>query len=84
LFFAKYGYLQRPPELVENVLRALVEAWLFTWSPKGKSAVLKSIMRRLRITEVAFAEDGYQDLLTRGGPRKKTLSRWKECATCSA
>ena len=28
-------------------------------------------MRRLRITEMAFAEDKYQDLLTRGGLEKK-------------
>jgi len=28
-------------------------------------------MRRLRITEISFAEDGYQDLLTRGGLEKK-------------
>ena len=28
-------------------------------------------MRRLRITEIGFAEDGYQDLLTRGGLEKK-------------
>ena len=42
----------------------------FTWSPKSKSAVLKSIMRRLRITEMSFAEEGYNDLLTRGGLEK--------------
>ena len=35
-----------------------------------KTAVLKSVMRRLRITEIGFAEDGYQDLLTRGGLEK--------------
>jgi hypothetical protein len=28
-------------------------------------------MRRLRITEMSFAEDGYQELLTRGGLEKK-------------
>ena len=28
-------------------------------------------MRRLRITETAFAEDGYQELLTRGGLEKR-------------
>jgi hypothetical protein len=28
-------------------------------------------MRRLRITEMGFAEDGYQELLTRGGLEKK-------------
>ena len=64
-------YLQRQPEIVENVLRALVEGLAFTWSPKSKSAVLKSVMRRLRITETSFAEDGYQELLTRGGLEKK-------------
>jgi len=33
-------------------LRALVEGLAFTWSPKSKNAVLKSVMRRLRITEI--------------------------------
>ena len=71
LMAVKKSYLQRQPEIVENVLRALVEGLAFTWSPKSKSAVLKSVMRRLRITEMGFAEDGYQDLLTRGGLEKK-------------
>lgn len=52
-------------------LRALIEGLAFTWSPKSKSAVLKTVMRRLRITEIGFAEDGLQDLLTRGGLEKK-------------
>jgi NitT/TauT family transport system substrate-binding protein len=71
LVAVKRSYLQRQPEIVENVLRALIEGLAFTWSPKSKSAVLKSVMRRLRITETSFAEDGYQDLLTRGGLEKK-------------
>jgi len=71
LVAVKRSYLQRQPEIVENVLRALVEGLAFTWSPKSKNAVLKSVMRRLRITEMNFAEDGYQDLLTRGGLEKK-------------
>jgi len=65
------GRPRRQPEVVENVLRALIEGLAFTWAPRSKSAVLKSVMRRLRITETAFAEDGYQDLLTRGGLEKK-------------
>jgi hypothetical protein len=52
-------------------LRALVEGLAFTWSPKSKSAVLKSVARRLRITDTAIAEDGYQELLTRGGLEKR-------------
>jgi hypothetical protein len=55
-----------------------------TWAPKSKSAVIKSVMRRLRITEIGFAEDGYQDLLTRGGLEKNPIPLWKECATFSA
>jgi ABC-type nitrate/sulfonate/bicarbonate transport system substrate-binding protein len=71
LVAVKRTYLQHQPEVVENVLRALVEGLAFTWAPKSKSAVLKSVMRRLRITEMSFAEDGYQELLTRGGLEKK-------------
>jgi ABC-type nitrate/sulfonate/bicarbonate transport system substrate-binding protein len=71
LMAIKKSYLQRQPEIVDNVLRALIEGLAFTWSPKSKSAVLKSVMRRLRITEMSFAEEGYQDLLSRGGLEKK-------------
>jgi ABC-type nitrate/sulfonate/bicarbonate transport system substrate-binding protein len=71
LMAVKKSYLQRQPEIVENVLRALVEGLAFTWSPKSKSAVLKSVMRRLRITDTALAEEGYQELLTRGGLEKR-------------
>lgn len=67
----KKTYLQRQPEIVENVLRALLEGLAFTWSPKSKSAVVKSVARRLRITDTAIAEDGYQQLLTRGGLEKR-------------
>ena len=84
LMAVKKSYLQRQPEIVENVLCALIEGLAFTWSPKSKSAVLKSVMRRLRITEIGFAEEGYQDLLTRGGLEKKLIPLWKECAMFNA
>jgi ABC-type nitrate/sulfonate/bicarbonate transport system substrate-binding protein len=71
LVAVRKSYLQRQPEIVENVLRALVEGLAFTWAPKSKNAVLKSVMRRLRITELGLAEEGYQELLTRGGLEKK-------------
>jgi hypothetical protein len=71
LIAVKKSYLQKQPEVVENVSRALIEGLAFTWSPRSKSAVLKSVMRRLRVTEMSFAEYGYQDLLTRGGLEKK-------------
>jgi ABC-type nitrate/sulfonate/bicarbonate transport system substrate-binding protein len=71
LVAVRKSYLQRQPDIVENVLRALVEGLAFTWAPKSKGAVLRSVMRRLRITEMGLAEEGYQDLLTRGGLEKK-------------
>ena len=36
----------------------------FILSPKYKSAVLKTIMLHLRISDPAAAEEGYKDLLT--------------------
>jgi ABC-type nitrate/sulfonate/bicarbonate transport system substrate-binding protein len=71
LLAVKKSYLQRQPEIVENVLRALVEGLAFTWSSKNKSAVLKSVMRRLRVADMSLAEEGYQELLTRGGLEKR-------------
>jgi len=71
LIAVKKSYLQRQPEVVENVLRALIEGLAFTWAPRSKSAALKTVMRRLRVTEIGFVEQGYQDLLTRAGLEKK-------------
>src|SRR5215470_1492950 len=80
LMAVKKTYLQRQPETVENVLRALVEGLAFTWSPKSKSAVVKSVMRRLRITDTSLAEEGYQELLTRAAWKRDPIPPWRECA----
>jgi hypothetical protein len=71
LVAVRKSYLQREPEIVDNVLRALIEGLALTWSPRSKGAVLKSVMRRLRLTDMGIAEEGYQELLTRGGLEKK-------------
>jgi hypothetical protein len=56
---------------VERLLLAAAKQRPGPIAPKSKSAGLKSVMCRLRISDVGFAEDGYQDLLTRGGLEKK-------------
>ena len=38
LIAVKKSFLLRQPEIVDNVLRALIEGLAFTWSPKSKSA----------------------------------------------
>jgi NitT/TauT family transport system substrate-binding protein len=62
------AFLVRQGDIVENYLKAEIEALAFAVSPKNKAAVIKTLMRHLR-TDAAAAEEGYQDLL-RGVDRK--------------
>jgi ABC-type nitrate/sulfonate/bicarbonate transport system substrate-binding protein len=57
------AYLRRYPEVVEKVLTALVESLAFSLSSKNKSTVLKTLMKHLRITDHAAAEESYQEIL---------------------
>jgi ABC-type nitrate/sulfonate/bicarbonate transport system substrate-binding protein len=57
------AYLRRSPEVVEKVLTALVESLAFSLSSRNKSTVLKTVMKVLRITDQAAAEESYQELL---------------------
>jgi ABC-type nitrate/sulfonate/bicarbonate transport system substrate-binding protein len=57
-------YLQKQPRVVEGVLRALIEGLAFTVAPTNKPIVLKTMMKHLRISEPAAAEEGYQEILT--------------------
>ncbi len=53
--------LQQRPDMLENLLKAQVEAIAFSLAPKNKPTVIKTFMRRLRIDAVT-AEEGYADL----------------------
>jgi NitT/TauT family transport system substrate-binding protein len=54
---------QQQPELAENVLKGLVESLAFILAPPNKSAVINTIMKRLKITDSSVAEQGYRDLV---------------------
>ncbi len=54
---------QQQPELAENLLKALIESLAFILAPANKSAVINTIMKRLRISDSAVAEQGYRDLV---------------------
>lgn len=56
-------YLQRHPEIVEHAVTALIESLAFIISPTNKATVLKTLMKHLRISEQAVAEEGYQEHL---------------------
>jgi ABC-type nitrate/sulfonate/bicarbonate transport system substrate-binding protein len=57
-------YLQQNAETLQNVMKALTEAMVFTASPKNKPAVLETIMKQFKMTDVAAAEGAYQDVVT--------------------
>ncbi|HYJ17331.1 MAG TPA: ABC transporter substrate-binding protein [Candidatus Limnocylindria bacterium] len=55
-------YMNSSPEIVENVLRALVDSLHFIAQPENKPAVLKSLMKGLRLKSVDQATEGYDTL----------------------
>jgi ABC-type nitrate/sulfonate/bicarbonate transport system substrate-binding protein len=57
-------YLQQNGEILQNVMKALVEGMVFIASPKNKPAVLETIMKQFKMTDVAPAEGAYQDVVT--------------------
>jgi ABC-type nitrate/sulfonate/bicarbonate transport system substrate-binding protein len=57
-------YLQQNGEILQNVMKALEEGMVFIASPKNKPAVLETIMKQFKMTDVAPAEGAYQDVVT--------------------
>ena len=57
-------YLHEQPRVVEGVLQALIEGLAFTVAPVNKSLVLKTLMKKLGVTDPSALEEGYQEILT--------------------
>jgi NitT/TauT family transport system substrate-binding protein len=57
-------FVQKRTELAERILMVLVDSLAFTLAPVNKGIVVKTIMRRLQISDTKVSEEGYQDLLT--------------------
>jgi ABC-type nitrate/sulfonate/bicarbonate transport system substrate-binding protein len=55
-------YLQQNMEILENVLKALVEGMVFITAAKNKPAVLETITKQFKLTDPAAAEGAYQDV----------------------
>jgi ABC-type nitrate/sulfonate/bicarbonate transport system substrate-binding protein len=56
------SYLRERPDIVEGVLKALVEAQAFVAAPANRSVVLQTMSRHMKLSNPALLEDGYQDL----------------------
>ena len=53
------SFLQAQPQLLENLLKALIEGAAFTVAPENKPVVTRTIMKRLKLSDSADAEEGY-------------------------
>jgi NitT/TauT family transport system substrate-binding protein len=65
-------YLHKNPDLLEGVLKAVIEGAAFALSPTQKPATLKILQKYLRISEKE-AEEGYRDMVV-GYDRKPYAS----------
>jgi NitT/TauT family transport system substrate-binding protein len=55
-------FMTSHPEIVENVLRGVIDSLNFVAEPENKPAVLKSLMRGLRLKSIEQATEGYDTL----------------------
>ena len=55
--------IQQQPDVVENLLRAQIEGLAFALSPRHKPTVLDTIKKRLHVSNPAFVEEVYKNIL---------------------
>jgi len=55
-------FIKSSPEVVESVLRGIVDSMAFIAQPENKPAVLKSLAKGLRLAKVEQAVEGYESL----------------------
>ena len=58
----KRSFANSSPEVVEGVLRGIVDSMAFIAQPDNKPAVLKSLAKGLRLAKVEQAVEGYESL----------------------
>jgi NitT/TauT family transport system substrate-binding protein len=63
------SYLEKNSMVIENVMKALIEAEYFTLAPSGKAQTIKSIMTHLKLSDSAPAEEGQADLAKEFDPK---------------
>jgi ABC-type nitrate/sulfonate/bicarbonate transport system substrate-binding protein len=62
-FAVNGAFLRDNPGVVESVLKALLEAQAVVTTPTNRNLVMQTMMRHMKLNDVAILEDGYQDLL---------------------
>jgi NitT/TauT family transport system substrate-binding protein len=63
------SYLEKNPEVLEAIMKALIEGEHFMMAPGGKTQSIKTIMSRLKLADPAVAEEGRADALKDFDPK---------------
>ena len=61
--------LQKNPEVLENIMKALIEGAHYMMAPGGKAQSIKTIMSRLKLADSKVAEEGYEDAIKEFDPK---------------
>jgi len=56
------SYLRQNPQIMDSLMRGFVDTVAFIHKPSNKEAVVKSLMKNLRLRNLQDAETGYQSL----------------------
>lgn len=59
---ARESYIKKDPEIVESVMKALIEGLAFSLSPAEKPETLRIVRKYLKV-DAQSAEEGYKDML---------------------
>lgn len=65
----KKSFLEKNPETLTSIMKALIEAEYYILAPGGKPQVIKTIMSRLKHSDLSFAEEGYADVIKEFDPQ---------------
>ena len=57
------SFIEKNPTMIENVLKAMIEAEYFVLSPRGKAQTIKTVMTRLKLSDPVLAEEGHADVV---------------------
>ena len=55
-------FLQQQPDVVENVLKMMIESTAFLYKPANREIVMRFLAERLKITDPVTAKETFQDL----------------------
>lgn len=60
---ARRSLLDKNPSVIENAMKAMIEAEYYLLAPSGKAQTIKTIMNRLKLSDASLAEEGHTDVV---------------------